>query len=102
MNYAVIKDGIVKNIIVADYYNASAIAQSQGAIAVDVSEIAAATGDTYTEDFHFFRNGRDINDPLPVDEGSGDSIMDILDSLILDNLIMTEVVDTLVLAQLEG
>jgi len=101
MKYAIVKDGVVTNVIVADYYNANKIAKSQGGIAVLVDNIPTEIGDTYTEDFKFMRDAVEILRILPPEEKLP-IVEDTIDSLILDNLIMTEVVDTLVLAQLEG
>ena len=101
MKYAIIKDGVVTNVIVADYYNANKIARSQGGIAVLVDNIPTAIGDTYTEDFKFMRGDVEILRILPPEEKLP-IVESTIDALILDNLNMTEVMDALVLAQLEG
>lgn len=60
MKYALIKNNIVENIIVADYTMANTLAQKTGRIAVNVDNYPVKIGDIYENGF--FMNAEDIKD----------------------------------------
>lgn len=60
MNYALIKNNIIENIIVADYTMANMIAQRNGYIAVNCDNYPVAIGDLYENGS--FMNAEDVKD----------------------------------------
>jgi hypothetical protein len=62
MKYALIQEGIIKNIIIADYSSANAIAISQECTAINVDNYPVSIGDTYDDEDNIFKTTTDIVD----------------------------------------
>ncbi len=119
MNYAIIKDGIVINVIVADYHTATRLASKIGGIAVNSDRYPVQIGDEYTTVYgdeqvevegelvypnlgQFFFRGDTQLPYIPTTVEKLTALENnVIDALIVDNLLLTEAVDTLILDSLE-
>ncbi len=96
--YALIDNGVVDNVILANYFNATTTAHNLGFSAIQVELYPVQPGDTYDYDTgEFFRDGLKIERELSVEENissikSNLDVLqnDVIEALIIDNLAMTE------------
>lgn len=101
MNFALIQDAEVKNIIVGDYYNCNELAIStygNDAFAVEVTQIPVSVGDKFENGF-FKRYNIDLHDyeiinPIPTDRQE-------IDALTEENKALRELITDLQLGLVE-
>ncbi len=92
--YAFIDNNTVENVTVGNYHDSNRIANRKGMTAVNVDIYPVQKGDTY-DGSNFWRGEIEIQ-PIKNDSQKLAEANIVIDDLLIDNLVLTEIVDNLI------